>query len=151
MHLTLGLFSFVLLSALCPVFASPIDPSDSLPTKVTRSDPSRTLGASGAAGSYFCISPAEHPDWAGTIDPDDCKAAFRAINNHIWNKDKVWTFWSEKYQSWSPPKGFRLPWGATRGERFSRSLCAFHPLHLLKMTHCRQLYIGHPHRSGIWK
>ena len=153
MSFTLGLVSFWLLSAFCPVFAGPIDPSDSLPTKVTgiNSDPSRTLDASGAAGSYYCISPADHPDWAGTMDPEDCKAAFRVINGNIVDKDKVWIFWSEKYQPWPPPTGFRLPWGATRGEPFSPSLCAFYPFHSLTMTHSRQLYIGHPHRSGIWK
>ena len=152
MHFTLGLFSTLLLSLFSPIFASPIDPSDSLPTKTTgNGDPSRTWGASGAAGSYYCISPSEHPDWAGPINFDDCQAAYYAINTNIRDLNKVWTFWSEKYQSTAPPDSFKLPWGATSGKPLSQSLSAFDPFHSLVMTHSRQLYIGHAHRSGIRK
>ena len=156
MHFTLGLFSTLLLSLFSPCFASPIDPSDSLPTKTTgNNDPSLTLGASGAAGSYYCISPREHPDWAGPINFDDCKAAYDAIDNNVNIRDKQrkWTFWSDKYRSTPPsaPFTFRLPFGATRGKSFSQSLSTFHPFHSLMMTHSRHLYIGPPHRSGIRK
>ena len=153
MHFTLGLVSTLLLSLFSPIFASPIDPSDSLPTKTTgNGDPSRTWGASGAAGSYFCISPREHPDWAGPINFIDCRAALDDIENSIFrDRDKVWTFWSQKYRSVPPPQSFLLPWGATRGKPFSQSLSAFDPFHSLVMTHSRQLFIGHAHRSGLRK
>ena len=142
MHFTLGLFPPLLLSLFSPVFASPIDPSDSLPTKTAGNsgDPSQTWGAPGAAGSYYCVSPRAHADWLGTIKYDDCKAAYDAISNNLRNKDKMLTFWTEKYRPEVPPtpfESFRLPWGATRGKPFSQSLSAFDPFHSLMMTHSR--------------
>ena len=127
MQFTLGLFLPLLLSLFSSTFASPIDPSDSLPTKATdiSSDPSRTLGASGAAGSYYCISPREHPDWAGTINFNDCEAAFHAFSALIRDKGRQWTFWSAKYRSTPPYNSFKLPAGFTSGKSFSRSLSAF--------------------------
>ena len=129
MHFTLGLFLPLLLSLFSSTFANPIDPSDSLlPTKATAisSDPSRTWGASGAAGSYYCISPREHPDWAGTINFRDCEDAFYAFSDLVGNKGRRWTFWSGKYRSTPPPQSFKLPAGFTSGKSFSRSLSAFH-------------------------
>ena len=151
MYFTSGLLSLFLLSLFSPIFASPIDPSDSLPTRTTgnSNDPSLTLGAHGAAGSYYCISPAEYPDWAGPIDYDDCKAGYNAISNVIKDKETRYTFWSEKYRSRAPPQSFELPWGTTRGKPFTRRLSAFHPFHSLTMTLSRQLYIGPSHRSGL--
>lgn len=153
MHFTLGLSSALLLSLFSPIFASPVAPSDNVPTKTTGNgnDPSLTLGASGAAGSYYCVSPRDHPDWAGPIKLDDCQAAYDAISNGIRDQQKVLTFWSAIYRSTPPPNSFKLPWGATRGKPFSQSLSAFHPFPSFTMTLSRHLYIGPPHRSGIWK
>ena len=149
MHFTLSLLSPLLLSLFSPIFASPIGPSNSLPTKITDNsrDPSQTWGAPGAAGSYECISPGEHPDWAGPINYDDCNAAYNVISDNIQDKEKKYTFWSEMYRSSPPPNSFKLPYGATIGKPFSQSLSAVHPFHSLTMTHSRHLYIGNPHRS----
>lgn len=149
MHSTLGLLSPMLLSLFSPIFAGPIGPSDSLPTKTTDNsrDPSQTWGAPGEAGSYECISPKEHPDWAGPINYDDCNDVYNVISNRFRDKEKTWTFWSREYRSRPPPNGFELPCGATIGKPFSQSLAAFHPFHSLTMTHSRHLYIGNPHCS----
>ena len=152
MHFTLGLFSLFLLSLFSPIFASPIDSSDSLPTRTTGNgnDPSLTWGASGAAGSYHCISPAQDPDWAGPINLDDCKGAYDLLSNSIRDKSSRYTFWSDKYRPSAPSRSFQLPWGAKIGKPFSLRLFIFHPFNPLTMILSRQLYIGPPHRSGFW-
>ncbi|KAM0804811.1 hypothetical protein BDR22DRAFT_817878 [Usnea florida] len=113
-----SLLSLLFLSLLSPILASPIDPSDSFPSRTTENtlDPSLTLGAPGAANSLHCVSPRDHPDWGGPITYKDCYTALGDLSNRLGNQKWNWQLWSARYGT-KPASGhpLQLPLGATRG------------------------------------
>ena len=151
-----SLLSLLFLSLFSPILASPIDPSDSLPSRTTENtlDPSPTLGAPGAAGSLHCVSPRDHPDWGGPITYRDCYAALGDLSNRLGNQKWNWQLWSARYDT-KPGSGhpLQLPLGATRGKpflslSFPLSKAVRFPILSVhsRRSISRQLYIATPHR-----
>ena len=126
----LGYFLPFLLSRISAVFANPISVINSLHANTTR-DVAQTWPVDGPNQINHCVSPAQHPDWAGTINSNDCKAALFILDIEVSQYGaKYFNFWSEQYQSLPPPSGWKLPYGKSSGESFSqnRSTQHFFPL-----------------------
>lgn len=140
MRFTLGLYWPLLLSLFSPISAISIEPRDNLftPTTTNSGNPSGTLDAPGTGASYHCVAPAQHPDWAGKINYNDCIDAFSVLADHFADiEDKEYTFYSRKYDRRPWWNGWELPYGLTRGKPSSQSLSA---IQFFLLTHSRQAF-----------
>ena len=138
MYFILRYFLPFFLSPVSAVFANPVFPSDSLSSN-TATSVTQTWAIHKSNQIKDCVSPAQHPDWAGAIDSTDCKAALFILDIEVSRYGaKYFNFWSGQYQSSPPPSGWKLPYGKSSGEAFPQNpstsaiLPLINPLYLIQ-------------------
>lgn len=79
----------------------------------------RTDSAVNPINSNMVIDPSRQPDWAGPIEPEDCRIALGLLRSRVdtYDPNILFKFWSRKWRR-QPPEGneFELPFGVTHGE-----------------------------------
>ena len=70
------------------------------------------------------VNPQVHPDWAGFMDPGDCRRARTLVQGRVafYDPDKDVTFWSRRGAIEPEGDSFELPFGWRYGERLSGSI-----------------------------
>ena len=131
MYVTLGIFLSLLIPRVFFVFAKPVVPSDNLSASTTRdvSAHSQALKVNESNFEVICVSPAEQPNWAGTINTADCKAALFQLDAEVSGYGaREFTFWSESYVRSPPLSGWELPYGKSSGTLFFQMLFTPHSI-----------------------
>ena len=151
MYFILRYFLPFLLLPISAVHANPIFSGDSLPANTTRAVP-QTWAIDKSNQINHCVSPAQYPDWAGTIDSTDCKAALFILDIEVSRYGaKYFNFWSGQYQSSPPPSGWKLPYGKSSGGSFPQNIFTQQTYSLINppditsqlrrpLSHCKRLW-----------